>query len=172
MKTKALFLSGAILVVLLFGTRFFTGAQYNNSSGRVYTAQSSIHSTANVAAISTATLCAAANCPAGEYEVHFNFTQGGTACTVITAGSVTFLLTWTDTNGVAHSAVALPMFNSVSNIATSGSFTFTTANGSAYASGNFHISTNGTIIQYATGYVGCTTGTGTYQLDASVVRLQ
>lgn len=144
------------------------GGQYNTSTGN----QAAVHSTGNTAVISTATLCTAANCPAGQYEVHFNFTQGGTACSVVTAGSVTFLLTWTDTNGVAHSAIPLPMVNSVSNIATSGSFTFTTANGAAYASGNFHISSNGSIIQYATGYVGCTTGTGTYQLDASVTRLQ
>jgi hypothetical protein len=34
------------------------------------------------------------------------------------------------------------------------------------------ISTNGSVIQYATNYTGCTTGTGTYQLDASVTRIQ
>jgi hypothetical protein len=134
-----------------------------------------IHATAQTAAISTATLCAAsagACNVAGQYHVHWNFTQGGTACTVVTAGSVTFLLTWTDTNAVAHSAIAMPMFNSVSNTATSGSFTFTTNNATAYASGDFNISTNGAVIQYATGYTACTTGTGTYQLDASVTRLQ
>jgi hypothetical protein len=134
-----------------------------------------IHATAQTAAISTATLCAAsagACNVAGQYHIHWNFTQGGTACTVVTAGSVTFLLTWTDTNAVSHSAIAMPMFNSVSNIATSGSFTFTTSNATAYASGDFNISTNGSVIQYATGYTACTTGTGTYQLDAVVTRLQ
>jgi hypothetical protein len=134
-----------------------------------------IHATAQTAAISIATLCAAsagACNVAGQYHIHWNFTQGGTACTVVTAGSVTFLLTWTDTNAVSHSAIAMPMFNSVSNIATSGSFTFTTSNATAYASGDFNISTNGSVIQYATGYTACTTGTGTYQLDAVVTRLQ
>lgn len=137
-------------------------------------ALASTHDTAKTASITTSTACAASanQCnTAGQYEVGFNFTQGGTACSSVTAGSVAFKLTWTDTNGVSHSAISLPVFNSTSNT-PAGSFTFTTSNATAYASNVFYVSTNGTVIQYATTYTACTTGTGTYQLDTVTRRLQ
>jgi hypothetical protein len=136
---------------------------------------SPIHSTGNVAAISTATLCASAagNCnQAGMYHVHWAFTQTGTACGTPGAGGVTFLLTWTDFNGTAHSAISLSMDDSASLVATTGTFHFTNSNATAWASGDFNLSSNGSIIQYATGYTGCGVGTGTYELDAAVTRLQ
>lgn len=138
---------------------------------------SAIHQTGKTAAITTSTLCAAsagACNQAGMYHVHWDFSGAGTACSSVTAGSVTFLLTWTDTNAVTHSAVALQMMGQTGAATTAmgGTFPFQTALANESASGDYDISTNGTIIQYATGYTACTTGTGTYQLDAAVTRLQ
>lgn len=151
--------------------------QVNNGGKKLAhsTAPSPIHSTGNTAAISTATLCSASagNCDqAGHYHVDWAFTQAGTACSTPGTGAVTFLLTWTDSNGTVHSATSLPMNDSASLVATSGSFTFRTTHAAAGASGSFNISSNGSIIQYATGYTACSVGTGTYVLDAAVTRLQ
>ena len=134
-----------------------------------------IHQTAQTASISTATLCAAAlgNCDqAGQYHVHLDFINTGTACTNVTAGSVGFQLTWTDTNGTQHAAVQVPMMTQASATALAGTMVFVANNLSAWGSGDINISTNGSVIQYATNYTACTTGTGTYQLDASVTRLE
>jgi len=136
-----------------------------------------INQTAQTAAIGTATLCASAAgaCnTAGQYKVHFNFWGSGTACSSVTAGSVTFLLTWTDENAVTHTAVALQMQaqTGAATTALQASFPFQTALANESASGDYVISTNGTVIQYATGYTACTTGTGTYNLRADVMRLQ
>jgi hypothetical protein len=136
---------------------------------------SPVHSTGNTASISTATLCSTAlgNCDgAGQYHVHFDFINTGTACTNVTAGSVGLQLTWTDTNGTTHSAVQVPMMTQASATALAGTMVFVANNLSAWGSGDITISTNGSVIQYATNYTGCTTGTGTYQLDASVTRIQ
>jgi len=155
-------------------TAFTNGATGASSQGMlVRTQPGRIHSAGNTAAISTATLCASAAgaCnTAGLYTVDWAFTQGGTACGNVTAGGVTFLLTWTDANAVAHSAISLAMDDSASLLATTGTFHFTTNNATAWASGTFNIYTNGSIIQYATGYTACTTGTGNYNLDITVTR--
>jgi hypothetical protein len=137
----------------------------------------SVHQTAQTASISTATLCAAsagACNQAGQYHVHLDFIETGTACSSVTAGSVTFALTYTDSNGTAHSALIVPLLNQTgaTSIAQGNSFTFATSLANAGASGDITISTNGSVIQYATTYTACTTGTGTYQLDAAVTRLQ
>lgn len=141
---------------------------------------SPIHQTAKTASIATATLCAAAAgaCNvAGTYHVHVDFIETGTACaTVSPNGSVTFTLAWTDTNGTAHS-FAMPMIganlnNSPAGLSTPNIFLFQTALANAYATGDYTISTNGTVIQYSTTYIACSSGTGTYQLDAAVTRLQ
>jgi hypothetical protein len=42
----------------------------------------------------------------------------------------------------------------------------------AVGSGDFTIDTNGSVIQYATTYQNCTTGTATYAVSAVVERLQ
>lgn len=134
-----------------------------------------IRSTGLTAAVSTATLCAAsagACNQAGHYVVTWTFYEGGTACATPGTGGVTFLLTWTDANGTAHTAVSLPMDDASSLIATSGTFHFQTTLGAAWASGNFNIDTNGTIVQYATGFTACTSGTGNYSLSAEVTRMQ
>jgi hypothetical protein len=138
------------------------------------TAPAYIHSTGLTAAVTTATLCAsgAGACnQAGQYRVDWNFVENGTACATPGAGGVTFLLTWTDNSGV-HSAISLPMHDSASLTATSATFTFQTAKTNAWASGSFSIQSTGAMIQYATGYTACTTGTGTYELNATVTRLQ
>jgi hypothetical protein len=138
------------------------------------TAPAYIHATAQTAAIPTATLCAssggACNQP-GQYRVDWNFVENGTACATPGPGGVTFLLTWTDNSGT-HSAASLPMHDSASLMATSGTFTFQATKTNAWASGSFNIQSTGAIIQYATGYTACTTGTGTYELNATVTRLQ
>lgn len=136
-----------------------------------------VHQTAQTGAITTATLCAAAvgQCnKAGQYHIHWDFWGSGTACSNVTAGSVTFLLTWTDANAVTHSAVALEMQaqTGAATEAVQASFPFQTALANESGSGDFTISTNGSVIQYATGYIACTTGTGTYNLDVSVNPLQ
>lgn len=152
------------------------GANYDAfCGGTVIGLPSAIHATGQTAAISTATLCAAspgACDQAGQYHLHFDFIETGTACGTPGTGGVTFLLTWTDTNGTAHSAVSLAMDDSASIVATSGTFTFRSTLAAAWASGDFNISTNGSVIQYATGYTACSVGTGTYQLDAAVTKLQ
>jgi hypothetical protein len=132
-----------------------------------------IHQTAQTAAISTATLCAASAgaCNiAGNYTVEWAFTQVGTACGTPGTGGVTFLLTWTDQNGTTHSATSLSMDDSASLVATTATFHFTTSHATAWATGAFNLSSNGSIIQYATGYTACSVGTGSYQLDAWVTR--
>jgi hypothetical protein len=138
------------------------------------TAPGYIHVTGKTAAITTATLCdtvpGACN-QAGQYRVDWNFNNTGTACATPGPGGVTFLLTWTDDSG-AHSAVSLPMHDSASLTAASGTFTFQTTKTNAWASGSFDIQSTGAIIQYATGYTACTTGTGTYELNATITRLQ
>jgi len=137
--------------------------------------RSHTHDTGKTAAIGTATLCAASSTAcgaAGQYHVHWAFTETGTACATPGAGGATFLLTWVDTNGTTHSATSLPMEDSSSLTATSGTFAFKSSLASAWASGDFNISTNGSVVQYATGYTGCTSGTGTYQLDTAVTQLQ
>lgn len=157
-------------------TAGLTHAATNGVDSTVITAPARVSATAQTAAIGTATLCTAAQCPAttGHYEVHWEFTGGGTACSNVSAGSVTFLLTWTDENAVVHSAVALQMQaqTGAATTAMQASFPFQTALANESASGTFSFSSNGSIIQYATGYVACTTGTGTYSVRAEVTRMQ
>jgi hypothetical protein len=136
-----------------------------------------INQTSKTAAIATATLCAAsagACNVAGVYRVHWDFWGSGTACSSVTAGSVTFLLTWTDENAITHSAVAMPMLvqTGAATTTSQSSFPFQLNLANESASGDVTISTNGSIIQYATGYTACTTGTGTYNLRVVVTRVK
>lgn len=134
-----------------------------------------IHATAQTAAITTATLCASAAgaCNvAGQYNIDLSMYNTGTACSSVGSAAATPSLTWTDSNGTAHTAVPFPMITNVSATASATSFIPTVSALTAWASGGLTISTNGSVIQYAVGYTGCTTGTFAYQLDASVTRLQ
>lgn len=136
-----------------------------------------IHQTAQTASIGTATLCAAsagACNTAGQYHVSWDFIETGTACSVVTAGGVTLTISYTDSNGTSHAHV-MPMIGEgavATTPALNASFFFQTSLANAFAHGDANISTNGTVIQYATTYTACTTGTGTYQLDVVVERLQ
>ena len=134
-----------------------------------------IRSTGLTGAVTTATLCAAsagACNTAGQYHIHWVFYEGGTACAVPGTGGVTFLLTWTDGNATTHSAVSLGMDDAGAINAVSQTFHFQTSLAAAWGSGDFNVDTNGAIIQYATGYTACGTGTGTYALSIAVTRLQ
>jgi len=135
-----------------------------------------IRSTGLVASVSTATLCAAsagACNVAGTYHVHVAMYQSGTACTANTTNGVLFQLTWTDGNGTAHSAQTLPLQTnaSLTGFATSGIMAWGATTLGAWASADLNIDTNGTIIQYATTFSQCTTGTATYALSTTVTRL-
>lgn len=134
-----------------------------------------IKSTALVASVSTATLCAASAgaCNiAGQYHVSVALTQTGTACTANTTNGVSVQLTWTDGNGTAHSAQTLPLQTNASLIALTGTMAWTQTTLGSYGSADFNIDSNGSIIQYATTFAQCTTGSATYALDAAVTRLQ
>lgn len=138
---------------------------------------SPVHLTGQTASKGTTTLCAAsagACNVTGQYHIHADFIETGTACSVVTAGGVTLTILWTDTNGTAHSHVIVLMGEGAvaTTPAMNQSFFFQTSLANAFASGDLNISTNGTVIQYATTYTACTTGTGTYQLDLAATRLQ
>lgn len=134
-----------------------------------------IRSTGLVAAVSTATLCAAsagACNQAGTYHVHIALYQSGTACSANTTAGVTPSLTWTDGNGTAHSAQGVPMDTNASLVATSGTMAWGATTLGAWGSGDMNIDTNGTIIQYAIAFAQCTTGTATYAASLAVTRIE
>jgi hypothetical protein len=168
--------AGADGVIDYDSTNKMTHVRSSGVDSTIPAVVATVNQTSQTALISTSTLCAAASCNAGnnQYRVDFNFYGSGTACSSVTAGSVTFLLTWTDNNAVTHSAVALQMQaqTGAATTAMQASFPFQTALANESGEGSMVISTNGTIIQYATGYTACTTGTGTYNLRAAVARLQ
>lgn len=136
-----------------------------------------IRSTGLVASVSTATLCAAsagACNTSGLYQVHLSMYQSGSACAANTTNGVLFALTWTDGNGTAHSAQTMPIETnaSLTGFATSGIMAWGATTLGAWASGDLIIDTNGSIIQYATTYQNCTSGTATYALSVAVTRLE
>ncbi len=136
-----------------------------------------VSATAQTASIATATVCAAtagtACGQAGQYRVSFDIWGSGTACSSVTAGKVVFTLTWTDAGGTAHTAVPWPLYDYKSALQnTTGTFNFNTALGTEGANGSMIVSTNGTVIQYASTYTACTTGTGTYNVHITTEQLQ
>ena len=140
----------------------------------VRTQPADIDQTSQTGSISTATLCAAsagACNVAGQYRINANFWGSGTACSSVTAGSVALTITWTDETGTAHSAIGFPMWDQ-SKSAMETSFYFNTALGTEGAGGSWIISTNGSVIQYATTYTACSTGTGTYNLRLTAERVR
>lgn len=133
--------------------------------------------TAKTASISTSTLCAAqigACGVPGQYHIHFDIWGSGTACSSVTAGGVGIALSWTDEAGTAHAAVVpLHIYQTSATATTTGAAVlFQTALANEGGSVDLTISTNGTVIQYATAYTACTTGTGTYNLRAFVTSNQ
>lgn len=144
----------------------------SSNYGILERAVASVDLTAQTAAKTTSTLCAASAgaCNiAGEYRVDWAFSGSGTACTAVTAGSVQFDLTWTDGAGTTHSAIPLGMFDQKA-AAFGTAFNFNTSFATEGASGSFTVYTNGSVIQYATAYTACTTGTGGYDLHVRVSR--
>lgn len=135
---------------------------------------SPVNLTGQTALKTTTTLCAAAAgaCNvAGQYRISWNFWGSGTACSSVTAGSVQLQLTWTDEGANVHSVIPMPMWDQkVGTLALN--FNFNTTLATEGASGSYIISTNGSVIQYATTYTACTTGTGTYNLRIAAERLQ
>jgi hypothetical protein len=140
-----------------------------------------IDSTGLTAAVTTATLCAAsagACNVAGQYHVHINVWGSGTACSSVTAGGVTPSLTWTDENSVSHAAVVVPMLSQTSATAvalesSAPTVPAQTALANEGGSGDFTLNSSGaSAIQYAVAYTACTTGTLTYNIRATVTRVQ
>ncbi len=126
-------------------------------------------------AIPTTTICTPANCPAGMYNVSYTFTQEGTPCTVVSNGWVAPTLSWTDPNGVAHNNKALPVRGAIQLGGTVGfdsRFFFQTTTAMAYGDGQMTVVTNGSGIVMGGSYASCTTGTGTYRVDATVNRVR
>ena len=136
-----------------------------------------VTATSQTGSISTATVCAAtagtACGQAGQYRVSYDIWGSGTACSSVTAGKVVFTLTWTDAGGTAHTTVPLHLYDYKSAATnTTGTFNFNTALGTEGANGSMILSTNGTVIQYASTYTACTTGTGTYNIHITTEQLQ
>jgi hypothetical protein len=159
-----------------------SGVQFGVNASNVITqnfsgdAGHAVSQTSKTAAVTTFTLCAATAGTAcgqvGQYRISYNFWGSGTACSAVTAGSVGLNLTWTDENAVTHTTISMPMAFDQKSAAAGILFNFNTALGTEGASGSYIISTNGTIIQAATTYTACTTGTGTYNLRMTVEQLQ
>jgi len=140
-----------------------------------------IATTGLTAAVTTATLCAAsagACNVAGQYRVDINIYGSGTACSSVTAGGVTTSLTWTDPNSISHAAVVIPMMSqssatAVSLVSSAPTVPAETALANEGGSGSYVVTLNGsTALQYAVAYTACTTGTLTYNIRATVTRLQ
>lgn len=144
-------------------------------SAKGFLSPNKTHLTAQTATKTIYTLCAAATggCNvAGQYRVAWYFNQGGTACGTPGTGGVTFALTWVDNAGT-HSAVALPMDDASSLTATGTKFTAQASNTAAWASGVFNIwSTGASDIQVTNTYTACGVGTLTWELAATVERVQ
>lgn len=171
--------TGAVSTMQLYEDSTSLEPQLDTEGGGVgmvhYTKPGLVHATAQTASITTATLCAAtagACNQAGMYRIEWSFIQTGTAPGTPAPGSVTLQLTWTDFNATAHSAITVAMDDSASLVATSSLFTSRTTNALAWASGSFNITSNGSILQYATTYTAAAVGTFTYELDMTVTRLQ
>ena len=147
------------------------------SSGGILqrTQPGAIRSTGLVAAVTTATLCAAAAgaCNvAGTYAIDVALYQSGTACSANTSGGVAPSLTWTDANGTAHSAQGIPLDTNASLTAVSGTMLWNATTLGAWGSGHMVIDTNGSVIQYAIAFTQCGTGTATYAASLTATRLQ
>lgn len=134
-------------------------------------AGNSLRQTGVVASLTNLQLCAAAACPAGEYEVklHVNSTV---ACATPGIAGVRPQLTWTDDAGTkAGKYFQLDTYDTSIDILMAAVQPLGTTTG--YGFGNFIIWTTGVNdILFSTQYAACTSGTGTYSYSAEVVRLQ
>lgn len=155
---------------------FLAATNGSSSFGMMVRAQpGSVRSTGLTGSVTTATICAstAGACnQAGTYNVHVAVYQSGTACTANTTNGVSVQLSWTDGNVVNHTAQTIPLTTNASLTALAGTMAWGATTLGAWASGDINIDTNGNVIQYATTYANCTTGTATYAISAAVMRLQ
>ena len=134
--------------------------------------------TGQTASISTATLCAAsagACNVAGQYHVHVSMYQG-TRHVQLTPPMVYLFPCRGRILTVPHTqAMIVPLAGAATNTGTfwtNGIMVWGKYSAIAFASGDFTIDTNGSVIQYATTYQNCTTGTTSYAVSAVVERLQ
>ncbi len=126
-----------------------------------------VSSTANAAAITTATLCAAAVCTGGQYIAHVYLASTVTCGTPGTA-SVSINLTWTDDAGTKTTQTIPLDANGGLTLAS----TMPLGDTTSYGSGTLAIFSSGANpIQYATVYTACGVGTGTYSLRLSLEQL-
>jgi hypothetical protein len=147
--------------------------QLNGSSPTLTlsTSGDNLHSargTGITAAIGTSTLCLAAACPSGEYQVsvHFDSTN---SCSSVGSAQVGLLISFTDDAGT-KTGLSVPLtVNGSATMATGLALGNTTNIGW----GTANIWTTGVNpIQFQTSYIACTTGTGTYSYSIEVVHLQ
>jgi hypothetical protein len=129
---------------------------------------STVSLTAKTAAISATTLCGTSSCGTGQYEIDA-YLASTVSCTTPGSAAVGIQLTYTDDAG-SKSAVTLPLsVNGGASLAT----TMGLGNTTNAAVGHTTLWSTGTVaIQYATSYVSCTTGTGTYSIRIAVRQLQ
>jgi hypothetical protein len=131
---------------------------------------SPISLTGQVAAITTATLCAAAAgaCNvAGMYRATF-YLDSSVTCATPGPAAVAVSITFTDEVGT-KSAQTVPL-DVTGATSLSGTLPLGNTTGNATGTTSFW-STGASAIQYATTYTACTTGTGTYSIRAAVERL-
>lgn len=132
-----------------------------------------VHRIAQTANIGTVALCpsAVAGCDvAGQYRVTYYLYSTVTCATPGPAVVGPIQVTWTDNAGTK--TAAMPMFTSAGGASPSIT-TIALGNTTAWAEGTFTFWSTGAVIQYATtGYVACTAGTGTYELDMTTEQVQ
>lgn len=148
-------------------------AKTNGASGAgvmIRSQPSPISLTAQTAAITTATLCAAsagACNVAGFYRATF-YLASTVVCATPGPGAVALSITFTDEIGTKTAqAVPLDVTGATSLAGTMGLGT-TTANATATTS---FWSTGANAVQYATTFTACTVGVGTYSIRSAVERL-
>jgi len=124
-----------------------------------------VSATAQVAAITTSTLCATANCIAGHYRVAA-YIASTVTCATPGPGITGITIGWTD--DVAAKTQKLPLVGAGvtgSDIAIGDLTSFGQSTINFWSSG-------AAVITYATNYTACTTGTGTYSLRITTERIQ
>lgn len=132
----------------------------------------STRQTGQTASIATTTLCpaSASGCNiAGTYHIH-GYIYSTVNCGTPGPAAVGINLTWTDA-ATTRSTIAMPLTTDASVTATAG----TIALGATTHWGSFDFtlySTGANPIQYSTTYTGCTSGTGTYELELASYQVQ
>ncbi len=122
--------------------------------------------TGQIAAVGSTALCASATCGAGQYIVNY-YVDSTVACTTAGSAATSLTIGWTDETGAKTFQVPL------SGSGVSGGNSLPLGNTSNFGSGDISLWSAGSAnITYATSYVGCTTGTGTYALRVSVRQVQ